>query len=71
MHRCQGNLAPQQIQPPVGDFPALLGFHWLNCAGGVLEKDAGPVRTLFEGQAKAILAQACVLLNKIRLRQLT
>jgi len=48
---------------------ALQGLHRLNRAGGVLEKDAGPVRTLLEGQAKAILAQPGVLLNKLRFRQ--
>jgi len=63
------DVAPAGEVPGVGEVAALLGFDRLDPAVLTVQKDAGAVRLIDQGQAAAVGTQTGVLLNEIGLLQ--
>ena len=63
------DVAPAREVPGVGEVAALLGFHGLDPAVLPVQKDAGPVRLIDEGESATVGAEAGVALDEIILGQ--
>ena len=61
----QADVAPAGEVPGVGEVPALLGFHRLDPTILPMQKDAGSVRLIDEGESAPVGAEAGVALDEI------
>jgi hypothetical protein len=68
-HRLNGDLAPQEIDPAIRKFFALLRFDGLDSAGIALEKNARMIFARFQREPASVFAQARVSLDKILIAQ--
>ena len=59
------DVAPTREVPGVGEVAALLGFDRLDPAVLAVQKDAGPVRLIDEGESAAVGAEAGVALDEV------